>query len=191
MSTVKEIGLDISRGDALVEIKGTTTTMRDFEDTTINPTPAGDSPAKPSKRPGFWRRRQLKSKWLSLFNFTIRKHLVPLLSALFLTIGAGILLPVTAIFLGNLFDAFSNFGAEKTTGDQLQERVVNNCIILVALGAATWVLNGGYFTLWVAFGELQAKCVRELLFEDMLRKDLEWFEMRKDGMGAFLPRLQT
>lgn len=190
MSTAKEMGLDVSRGDILVDIKDTTT-MTDVEVTSINTTATGELPAESSKRPSFWRRRQLKSKWLPLFNFTIKKHLVPLLSALFLAIAAGILYPVTAIFLGKLFDAFSNFGAEKTTGDQLLERVVNNCIVLLALGAATWVLNGGYFTLWVAFGELQAKCVRELLFEDMLRKDLEWFEMRKDGMGAFLPRLQT
>lgn len=185
------MGSDASRGDSLADIKDAAT-VRDSEititTTTTDEKPAAEASPK-TKSPR--RRRRLRSKWMSLFNFTTRKHLVPLLSALFLTISAGILYPVTAIFLGKLFEAFSSFGAYKTTGDQLLERVVNNCIVLLALGSATWVLNGGYFTLWVAFGELQARCVRELLFEDMLKKDLEWFEMKKDGMGAFLPRLQS
>lgn len=178
METVKETGFDASHGDTLVDIKDTDVT--------------NEMPAEPSsKNQNTQRRRQPKSNWLSLFNFTTRKHLVPLSLALFLTIAAGILVPVSAIFLGKLFDAFSGFGAGIITGDELREKVVQNCLFLIGLASATWVLNGGYFTLWLAFGELQAKSVRELLFDDMLRKDLEWFEMRKDGMGAFLPRLQT
>ncbi|KAK2761305.1 hypothetical protein FQN54_001827 [Arachnomyces sp. PD_36] len=181
-------GVDLSPRDTLVDIKETTTTRRGNTETmdsipaqtyTSTSTPTPTSTSTP------------KSNILSLFNFTTRKHLPPLLSALTLTLAAGILVPISAIFLGRLFDAFSSFGSGTINGDALADRVSANCIILVGLGAATWVLNGGYFTLWVAFGELQARVVREEMFADLLRKDLEWFEMRRDGMGSFLPRLQT
>ena len=52
---------------------------------------------------------------------------------------------------------------------------------LIALGAATWLVKGGYFASWPVFGELQAQSVRNELFENLLRKDLEWFETRTSG----------
>ena len=182
----KETGFNSSRGDALVNIKA------DHGNTVGDSGVPDGRPATTYNTKNDRLLRQSKSKrWISLFNFTTRKHLIPLISALTLTVAAGVLVPVSAIFLGKLFDAFSNFGADNSTGDELLEKVADNCIVLVSIGAATWVLNGGYFTLWLTFGELQARSVRELLFEDMLQKELEWFEMRKDGIGGFLPRLQT
>jgi ATP-binding cassette subfamily B (MDR/TAP) protein 1 len=66
-----------------------------------------------------------------------------------------------------------------------------DALALVGLGSASWLLNGGYFMLWLAFGELQAKSVREKLFDGMLEKDMEWYDMRKNGIGALVPRFQT
>lgn len=127
----------------------------------------------------------------ALFNFTKRSHLVVLLPALFLSTVSGILLPALAIFFGKFFDALSSYGAGAINDDELKQKVLTNVYALIALGGATWLMQGGYFTAWLVFGELQAKDVRDTLFQTLLAKDLEWFEMRSTGVGSLLSRLQT
>ncbi len=131
------------------------------------------------------------AKWRSLFNFTSRTHILPLVIAILLAIASGIVIPGLAYFLGKIFDSFTAFGADKLTGNGLRRKVTHDCIALAGLGSASWLLNGGYFMFWLFFGELQARNVRDKVFNGMLEKDLEWFEMRKSGIGALLPRLQT
>ena len=58
---------------------------------------------------------------------------------------------------------------------------------LIALGAATWLVKGGYFASWPVFGELQAQSVR--VFEmnsSKLLRNLEWFETRTSRRGIAL-----
>lgn len=129
--------------------------------------------------------------WRVLLNFTDRAHFFILLPALFLSALSGILLPAVAIFMGKYFDALANYGAGELSDDELVHRVLFSTYGLVLVGAATWLLKGGYFTLWLVFGETQAKSVRDKLFQSLLLKDLEWFEMRSSGVGSLLSRLQT
>ncbi|KAI9843976.1 MAG: hypothetical protein M1837_006018 [Sclerophora amabilis] len=96
-----------------------------------------------------------------------------------------------SIFLGKIFDSFTNFGGGKLNGHELMSKVTTNCIAIVAVGGFGWLLNSGYFMFWLIFGELQAKSVRDQLFDDMMEKDMEWYDMRKNGIGALIPRLQT
>ncbi len=132
-----------------------------------------------------------RAGWRSLFNFTTKKHGIPLLFALILSVASGIIIPALAIFLGGIFDSFTSFGAGTLSGSGLVKKVSIDGLALVGLGSASWLLNGGYFMLWLAFGELQAKSVRDKLFDGMLEKDMEWYDMRKNGIGALLPRFQT
>jgi ATP-binding cassette subfamily B (MDR/TAP) protein 1 len=134
---------------------------------------------------------RLKPKWTSLFSFTTRRHLIPLVLALAFTAAAGVTTPLVAVLLGNVFDAFSSFGAGSIPASQLMQTISVDCVYLLGLGGITWILQSGYFILWLAFGELQAKSTRDSLFEELLRKDLEWFELRQDGVAALLARLQT
>ena len=132
-----------------------------------------------------------RAGWRSLFNFTRKKHAITLALALILSVTSGVIIPALAIFLGSVFDSFTNFGAGKLSGSALLRKVSLDALALVGLGSASWLLNGGYFMLWLAFGELQAKSVREKLFDGMLEKDMEWYDMRKNGIGALVPRFQT
>lgn len=134
---------------------------------------------------------QAVASWRALFNFTERSHLIVLLPALFLSAISGILLPALAIFFGKFFDALSSFGAGAISDRELVQKVLANTYALVTLGGATWLMKGGYFTIWLVFGELQAKSVRDTLFQELLKKDLEWFEARSSGVGSLLSRLQT
>ncbi|KAI9816023.1 MAG: hypothetical protein M1827_002015 [Pycnora praestabilis] len=135
--------------------------------------------------------RTRHANWLSLFNFTTKKHAIPLTCAIILSIASGIIVPALAIFLGKVFDSFTSYGGATLSGSGLVRKVSIDCLALVGLGSASWLLNGGYYMFWLVFGELQAKSVRDRLFDDLLEKDMEWYDMRKSGIGALIPRMQT
>ena len=135
--------------------------------------------------------RTSKSGWLSLFKFTTKKHVPILVSGVLLALAASLTTPALAVLLGNIFDSFTIYGAGGTTGHELVEKITNGCIGLACLGAVSWALNASYFTLFVLFGELQASSARGTLFEQLLKRNLEWFETQQDGTGAFLSSLQA
>ncbi len=131
-----------------------------------------------------------KARWRTLFNFTTKQHASTLLLALTLSLASGIVVPIQAVFLGRIFLAFTSFGATSLDQSEFRDEVVKYCVYLCALGAASWLVDGLYFTSWLAFGELQGQSARLKLFSDMLEKDMAWFDLRKNGIGALLPRLQ-
>ena len=120
-----------------------------------------------------------------------KKHLAVLIPALLLTTIAGAIKPAITIFLGYIFDELANFGSGSTTGDELLKNVSIWCIALTGLGIASMVVNGGFFCLWLVFGEMQAKSVRDTAFISMLEKEMEWYDLRTDGIGSLLVRIQT
>ena len=132
-----------------------------------------------------------KTTWRALFGFTRRDHICVLLTALLFSLASGIAIPALAIFLGKLFNLITGFGAGHLSGRDLVAKTSTYGLYLVALGCASAVLNAGYFGFWVLFGELQAKAVRDRLFDGLLEKDMEWFDMRKAGANAMVQRLQT
>ena len=93
--------------------------------------------------------------------------------------------------LGKVFDCFTSFGAGKYGGSELVRNVSRYALGITVLGTASGILHAGYFGFWLVFGELQAKGARDSLFDSMLEKDMEWYDMRKDGVEALIQRLQT
>jgi ATP-binding cassette subfamily B (MDR/TAP) protein 1 len=133
----------------------------------------------------------LKPSWKSLFGFTTQQHLPALIIGTLFALLAGCVTPVLAIFLGNVFDVFTTFGSGQTSASHLRDKITTDCISMVGLGAAGWLLNGAYFAIFVAFGELQASSIRRRVFVDLLKRDVEWFEAQKEGSGAFLSGIQA
>jgi ATP-binding cassette, subfamily B (MDR/TAP), member 1 len=131
------------------------------------------------------------TSWKALFAFTNRLHLLVLLPCLLLSTFAGVLRPAQSIFFGKFFNTLSDFGAGKIDGEDLTTKGLVDIYGLLAVGSATWLLKGGYFCTWLIFGELQAKGVRDELFQNLLEKDLGWFESRSSGVASLLSRLQT
>lgn len=129
--------------------------------------------------------------WLSLFRFTAKRHLPVLFLGVFLAVAASLTTPAMAVLLGNIFNTFTLFGAGSISGQSLVEKVTSGCVGLACLGAVSWALNASYFTLFIIFGELQASSSRGKLFEELLKRNLEWFETQQDGTGAFLSSLQA
>ena len=129
--------------------------------------------------------------WRSLFYFTSKTDTLPLVLALILSVASGIVAPIVAILLGKIFDLFTDFGVCEISGPDLVNTVSSHAIVLAALGTASGLLHAGYFIVWLVFGELQAKHVRERLFHEMLEKDLGWYDMQTDGIDTLVSRLQT
>lgn len=134
---------------------------------------------------------EMKPSWKSLFGFATQHHLPAFIIGALLALLAGCVTPALAIFLGNVFDAFTAFGADQTGADELRDTIATNCIGMVGLGAAGWFLNGAYFAIFVAFGELQVSTIRSRVFIKLLKRDFEWFEAQKEGSGAFLSGIQA
>ncbi|MCJ1322561.1 hypothetical protein MMC15_007910 [Xylographa vitiligo] len=131
------------------------------------------------------------AKWVSLFNFTSKTHILPLTIAACLSVASGIVIPALAIFLGKIFDTFTDYGAGTISGADLTKQTSLNGLYLLGLGSVSWILNGSFFMFWLLFGELQARHIREMLFDGMLQKEMAWYDMRKSGVNAMIPRLQT
>ena len=129
--------------------------------------------------------------WRSLFAFTTKAHICVLIAALVLSILSGLVVPTLAIFLGMTFNSFTEYGAGSITSEELSKNVSKNVIYLVALASLSCILSSGYFILWLFFGELQAKSARDKLYDGMLHKEMEWYDMRKAGVNALMPRIQT
>ncbi|KAI9784929.1 MAG: hypothetical protein M1816_000565 [Peltula sp. TS41687] len=146
---------------------------------------------QPETEEGLPGKRPRRAGWLSLFNFTSKHHTPTLTIALILSVISGIVIPAVSIFLGRIFNLFTDYAIGKITGHVLVHKVSINCIALVAIGVGSWALNGGYFMFWLVFGELQAKSVRDRLFDGLMQKDMEWYDMRKNGVSALIPRLQS
>ena len=132
-----------------------------------------------------------RASWHSLFNFTSKRDTIPFVLALTSSIAAGIIAPTLALFLGKIFDLFTNSGAGEISGTILLRKVSMNAIILAGLGTASGFLHASYFMLWWIFGELQGKQARERLFDCLLEKDMGWFDMRTDGIDTLLSRSQA
>ena len=133
----------------------------------------------------------VQATWASLFAFTTKSHLAVLCVGLFLSVASGIVVPTFSVFLGKVFDAFTDFSTGKLDGPALVHKVSHLAVYLLGLGGIGWILNGGFLMAWLVFGELQARAVRDQLCIGMLQKDTAWYEIRKAGISAMIPRLQT
>ena len=132
-----------------------------------------------------------RASWLALLNFMSRSHFIIFITAIILSVASGIVIPTLAVFLGKIFDLFTSFGAGEIGGSDLKTKVSIYGIALAGLGSASGILNAVFFGSWLLFGELQAKSARERLFDGMLEKDLEWFDMRTAGVETLISRQQT
>ena len=132
----------------------------------------------------------LQVGWKALFGFTTTSHIPVLISALVSAAAAAATLPVISIIYGQIFGAYSDYGSGKTDGNTLLNEVSRLCLIMTGITAASWILNSIFFSLFLLFGELQAKSARSRIFDVLIRKDITWFDMRESGIAAFLPTIQ-
>lgn len=129
--------------------------------------------------------------WKALFFFTTRQHLVPLTLGVFCAVVAGVSSPAQSVLLGKAFGLFTKYAAGKISGHDLMKQEMRYVYYMLAIGVGSWLVHFFFFALWLAFGELQAKSARDRLFQGLLEKEIAWYDVRKSGIGALIPRLQA
>jgi ATP-binding cassette subfamily B (MDR/TAP) protein 1 len=134
---------------------------------------------------------QAKASWHSLFAFTAREDARSLATAIAASIFAGLIRPTSAIIFGQLFNTLTNYGAGSYDEKETLHRITTWCLALAALGAATWFLEWPFLSLWLLFGEIQAKSIRQQIFTRILEKNMEWYDLRRDGIGSLSTRIET
>lgn len=132
-----------------------------------------------------------KASLRSVFNFTTREHTVALTISVLLATAVGIIKPAIAIFSGKVFNDLTNFGAGNSDATDLLSGVSKWCLVITVFGVISWILNAIFFSMWLRFGEMQAKSAREKLFASMLKKEMSWYDLRSEGIGALLSRIAT
>jgi ATP-binding cassette subfamily B (MDR/TAP) protein 1 len=129
--------------------------------------------------------------WKSLFYFTTQKHLAFLLPAICSAVLAGLAIPANAYVLGKVFGQFTKYGTGTIDAAEFKHSVNKYNLYLLAIASGCWFFNSGAFCLWHTFGDLQARSARERLFNALLKHQIGWFDLRKDGIGALSSRLLT
>lgn len=128
--------------------------------------------------------------WKALFGFTTTSHMVVLIGALASAAAAAATLPIFSVMYGRIFGAYSDYGAGRSDGDELLGEITRLCVIMTGVAAASWALNSIFFFFFLLFGELQAKSARTRIFNVLIRKDMAWYDLRENGIAAFLPAIQ-
>lgn len=129
--------------------------------------------------------------WRALFFFTTKANLPVLVLGMVCSIIAGLASPAQSFIMGKVFDGLTSYATGATTPEELMRHEKKYILYLVGISGASWMFHSLEFMFWLAFGELQAKSARDRLYHGLLEKDIEWYDMRKNGIGALLPRLQA
>lgn len=93
---------------------------------------------------------------------------------------------VFTVFLGKIFDAAAKYGHGSISGADLFARVSLWCGYLTVLGVGMWLVSSVDMALWITSGALRTGKARKKLFAVLVRKEMDWFDSREDGMSSFL-----
>lgn len=153
--------------------------------------PATSPHSENDKRPVTSGNPATGATWKHLFVFTQRRRQVGFLG---LAIAASLLVAavktVFAILLGRIMDVVSPLGAGSIDGRTAMAGVTVWCVVLTGIGVASWAFNSALMALWIVFGELVAKTARKTIFEDMLEKEMAWFDGHDEGLSSALSGMQ-
>ncbi|KAK5162965.1 ATP-dependent permease [Saxophila tyrrhenica] len=132
-----------------------------------------------------------KHPWRALFFFTTKANIPILVLGISFSAMAGAMIPASAYVEGKLFDGFTSYATGKISEEEFFNREKKYIFYLLGVAGGSWLFNFMEMTVWIAFGELQAKSARDRLFHGLLKKDIAWYDLRKNGIGALLPRIQA
>ena len=118
-------------------------------------------------------------------NCTTQDILFRIVPPVILAAVAAIVPMYMTILVGDAFGAFSYFpldARQSTPQDRfkLMADISHSCLILTLVGLAGWVVNCVMIGLWVRVGELIAHRLRGAVFESVMQRGMEWFDL---GMG--------
>ena len=132
-----------------------------------------------------------KATWKHLFAFSSKEHLTTLLLAIAGTIVSSGLRTFKAVAYGRIFNIIADFGAGKIYGQEALNQVSTWSLVLAGMGIGTWISHTLFMSMWMVFGEEQARSVRREVFGSLLKKDMAWYDGQTDGTSSLLVRVET
>ena len=132
-----------------------------------------------------------KATWKHLFAFASRDHLTTVLLAVVATVVSSGLRTFLAVVYGRIFDVIAAFGGGSTSGPNALHDISTWCLVLTGMGVGTWISNGMFMSMWIVFGEAQARSVRRDVFSSLLEKDMAWYDGQVEGTSSLLTRIET
>lgn len=129
--------------------------------------------------------------WTSLFAFTSRAQALLLSISFLVAVATGAAGPIYNIFFGKVLDAFTEFAQGQLDGPTFKRKIAIDSAIIAAIGMGNWILNAIFLSLWISFGEAQARICRKGLFDRLLDMSTSWYDTRQSGISALMPRIQS
>jgi len=118
-----------------------------------------------------------------LFRFYRSSDLIILLPAIAASIGNGILVPAFSILMGRIFTSFGSFSNGQISSDELQQQVTLYVVGICIVGVAAWGIGWAGLSLWLAFGENNARRAREQVIHGLLEKSMTWYDRKGADSG--------
>lgn len=135
--------------------------------------------------------KPIRSSFKHLFSFTKWNQAAPLIAAITASVAFAAIKSIYPIFLGKIFNIVSDFGAGCRSGSDTLHDISHWSQILIGLAIVNCLSGSAFLLLWVIFGELQAKSVRQDVFKSLLSKNISWFDSLDQGISSLLVRIQT
>ncbi|KAL9480387.1 hypothetical protein ACSS6W_005173 [Trichoderma asperelloides] len=130
--------------------------------------------------------KPIRSSFKHLFSFTRWNHAGSLIAALAASGAFAAIKAIYPIFLGKIFNVVSDFGAGRRSSSETLLEISHWSKILIAFGIANCLSGSAFLSLWVIFGELQAKSTRQDIFKSLLSKNISWFDSLDQGIPSLL-----
>lgn len=129
--------------------------------------------------------------WSALFAFTAKRHIPILFCAMVVSAADGVIQPVQAIFIGRIYNNFTDFGGGMKSPTAFRHDMRNQILALAGLSTASWFFNSVFLASWIGFGELQARNARDRIFNGLLTKPIAFYDTLPFGVAALSTRSQT
>lgn len=131
------------------------------------------------------------TSWRSLFSFAHPSHSGVFLAATLASFATAAFRTALSIFIGHIFSIVAEFANGTRTGDSAIKGVERWCLALSGLGLGHWLASSALLSLWIVFGELQARNARRDVVSSLLGRDLACFDASDQGIPGLLLRIQT
>lgn len=132
-----------------------------------------------------------KSTFRHLFAFTKREHTGSLALAIFGAACAAGFKVAFAVLIGQAVNIITPLGAGTISKDEAMANMTSWCIRFSVLGVAAWFFYAAFMASWIICGELVAYNTRKILFNNLLYKDMAWFDSQEDGISSVLSSIQV
>jgi ATP-binding cassette subfamily B (MDR/TAP) protein 1 len=136
------------------------------------------------------RQQQGTSPWNHLFAFTTPKQYGTIVGAVATACVVAAGKTIYTVLLGKIFDIATKYGSNLLGGQDTLAQISQWCGYLTVLGVAMWLLSSIDMALWITSGELRAVAAKNTLFATMIQKEMDWFDLRGDGMASMAIQTQ-